>query len=1066
MTVSPLLSVPQKSLREDLPVNGTPVLVEEKIKRAASVLPRGPIHRNGKQMHASHADHGQSELDKVKMATHVVLNDHSGQKESILHDAVRHKRPIKHIERILAAGADPNLPNDQRRTALDLAIADDSVEIAQLLVRHGAMASKKEAFESWIAGKSSVEIEGFLLAGYKPIGNPTQKLPLSTQVLWIRSGVDWIFAVREEITRVEYDILRLREFLSELAYQQHKELPAPPTIGYDRKLILLGWGLKTKYPVLSVDDWNNLANYVEAGIIEQNVIPFSMMHFEDTWVCLNALRALPIEKPRESICPIYDQYVRLIKLELFGTLWKPEQSVIDSLVTKLVWHPKEWELLKKFYRLPDSPKQLTDVLDPSIELYLQGQECLNQGDKEKAGRLFRQAGRRQLPIARIEACHLLIEQGKLSDGFKLIHRAINRGVHHAILYLALSPDIPFSTLEVNFDVDYLIRQLNQAGDPAGRTLASRKALSDLSDDFSENDESKVRKLLQRSQELCLTQFKSEAIAHLKEHMAHIHPTDGNVPLLKKCVEYGLELAIAILAKKYPHYAEQLVKAANAGSNEAMSFAVQMLLGTCGPIDREVEQFLLRKIPLQRVLEEKGINLVDVFKEQLVPDFSEINSLVAKWDDFTYRWQVQMLQKDLPEDLFKEIFDQRRFERSMIELTYLNKFQNLLPVIAAASPSLQDYIRAYKEVLFQDPLTWRDSTRLDWLPCSSADRLVLGHFNFDLSSQFRRLESQNLLPGQEEFLDALNALTDNQVGEAQEYLVSSLRSGFNPAGFVLGELQLNQGDHAQALATFQSVLTNGAPSIFYKLVDACVRLVCEEKMTEKLVRILNYELDNVLRREEVLPAEKLRSFLMKILNPSETDLEFFETAEEIKRCFDDENWGMILGVIGQKESLPIMLKMQLHLVGNKSPQIVSRMSSWLLEEDWEDTSVDSESYSFSGEEIGDRDEMVDLTISYILRSDDKNCKHLMHHADGEAISRWAHNEDLVGEITEGSLRKAELFWKGLARILQEWSKIWSSEVLQAHKKDVHFILNNQTGLAEGNRYYKKCVRLCKGSKSRP
>ncbi|MFV0340378.1 MAG: hypothetical protein ACK5MA_07115 [Parachlamydiaceae bacterium] len=948
--------------------------------------------------------------------------------EPLLHNAVRNKLPRKYLTKLLFSGMPPNELNRKGQTPLDVAIAVNAVKAAVLLISNGAVASDKKQLETWISTKSDKEIDNLLHAGFQPTCYPPEQLSLSVRVFWIQSRQDWLNPLRVELYKLASDPDRFQQFVTELAHQK-RNVPffqAMAPLIKDPDVILFGLGFKAKCPTLNKHGWNFLDQCIKAEILTHEDLSNSLSEANNTKFCIRALESLPNEKPS---LPFYDQYVRHIKLGLIGTMWKPSEQTLSHMAEKLEWHPMEWFLLQRFYDMPATAKRSAKKVDPAIECYLQGLDALKH-DQEQACDLFLSAGSYKLPRANVETGRLLLKE-HLATGLSFIRKAVDQDVHRAYQFLALSPNIPFSTLKVSFDIPDLIRRLQDANDPAGEILASRKAV------YEPNTES----VWLHAEKLWETVFKKEAEAALGAIANKTSlPLKANRAFLEKCADEGNVVALAGLARRSVLHADRLLELSHQENALARKFAIQVCRSS--RVKWEVEKLLRSNIPLQWILEEKGIDLISIFRKKKTPDLKEISNVVTSWSDETRKTQAQLLKEYLPKKPLL-IFE----EPSTENFEYLKNLRGLLPFLAEVNPSIKRLIRSYKEFFFRDPFAWSKNESLSWMPCSSEDTRVIDKLE-DIRYDFTHSNLSDLLPGQQEFLEALQAIEDELPARADELFETSLEMGFNPAGIVLGTRLMEQKAYEKAVSVFQEVIRKGAQSTYRVLVGWLVVRYANGDITALQAANLTSQLDSELHAGEDVTPERLLAFFTTLQNPAKgIDAKFFETGAKIRTLCDrnylDYYWDFLLKFIRKQEDFPIVLKMQMHLVEHRSPQRIMSLPTRINTKKWAKT---LKKFSMS--------KLRSLTITYLLQSKPKDCKILLENIRSAWIEKWVEKSHIDEKITHDNLAKAQFFWKGLKRILKAW-KI--NDELNIY--DIQSMLKRQTGLAQANRNYKKCLELC-------
>lgn len=975
------------------------------------------------------------ELTKISKAMQLALNFVEAGHEPVLHDAIRKRKPIEHIEALLSSGANPQLVNSEGQRPLDLAIANDSVETAQLLMRNKATTLNKEALEKWIAYKSSDEIASFLHAGFHPTLPPPDNRSFSTRVLWIHSSEDGKGAIRAELQRLSDNKDLLVQFVGELARQKSDILQH-----HNPDVILFGWGLSKDCPNLTQDSWDFLTHCLQSGFVTSENLTDSLSEPKNSTFCLKALAFLPNIKPEGEIRPFYERYLRRIKLGLFGTLRNPPESIIKEMADRIEWDPKEWNLLMRFHKMPLTPQRSALRIDPAIDCYLQALECLPY-DKKKALHLFRQAGKLGLQRGNFEAGRILLLKHGPSRGFHLIKKAAQQGVFRALQFLALSPDIPFATLKKHFDVEGLIRALQGAEDPAAFVLGARKALVDLA---KTKDEEHVNRLWNHAGKVWDTVFQEEALAAMQENNSMALPAEENSAFLEKRAKEGHAAAIASLAMQSLDYAEKLIRRALQGDASAKRFAAELCIGN-NRGKREIIQYLRKTVPLQWVLTLKKIDLKEVFETEKCAGNWDIEcSLIRCWDRETRAVQIRMLKESVPEEALKEILEKRTKNLSFQNLGYLKGLGSILGLLVEVSPAIQRFIRAYKVALFQDPFYWRQTMELEWLPCSKEDRKVLGILEFrTLYASYHTVEWKDLLPGQQQFIEAQEPISS---AACRRLLRESLNEGFQPAGIVLGEQLLERKRYEKAFAIFQQVIKSGAIRTYRFLVKRCLELVGNGALTCEEMGNLVLQLDNDLPVGDAIPPTDLHYFFMNIQNP---DLRFFAIAAKIKDCSQGESWRKLLKRLRKLESVPVMVKMQMHLVGHQPSNKIVDLSNWINSAEWVETIKRSSDPAVATVS----EKLICLTMTQMLQSEIKDCDYLVDTIAHYWLKDWVYKEQLKREITTENLSKAEFFWKRLNEILKHWEKTGKKSKFF----EISMILIKQGGLATENRFYKKCLK---------
>lgn len=1022
--MTPVATDPIVSISKPPPYTSARASVLDKIKliqQAAIALTNANFVRfvvNIDKISARKAESVLVELTEISTAMKLALNFNEDGFEPVLHDAIRNKKPLSRIEELLSAGADPNVKNSQGQLALDLAIAKDSVEIALLLMRNKATASNQEQLERWISGKSNDAIASFLHAGYRPTCIVPDDLTLPVRVLWIHSSVNWKLALRHELAKLSNNRNLLNNFLKELVHQK-RDTPLFQSMSLlvnKPEIILLGFGLSDVCPVLNKESWACLASCLSHELVTNEMLDLALLNAQNTQFCIEALEALPETKPKGCIGPFYEHYVRMIKLGLIGTLRKPTEQIIQKMAEKLEWHPREWNLLQRFYKTSAMPKRSAREIDPAIACYLQGLECLRLNNVE-AEQHFRQAGLLGLPRGDFEAGRIHILNHNLPKGLPLLFKATQRGVYRAFQFLALSTNIPTAALQKTFDVDVLIRALEEYDDfPTASILRSRRAVGKLA---------KPNDVWMHTEILWDTPFKEEALASMNLNNCMVYPEKKHLAFLKKCAAEGLVVAIASLALRSLRYAEELFKLAEEGDQSARGFVVRMCFGG-SESSPAVREHFRNTVPIQWVLAEKKIDLLTVFSTEKYEDDWDIDLLIACWDSEIRTAQVRMLQEWLPEERLAEVLDKRTVRITFGNLKYLSNLIRLLPLVAEASPSVQRFVQAYKTELFRNPFRWRNEEKLVWIPCSSEDRRVLKALDFTyLYFSYKETEKKDLLPGQQQFIDA-----EDHPDRADQLLQESMNAGFNPAGIILGQQLLKKKEYEKAIPLLEKAIIDEE-----SLISRCIELVCKGELTTE-------------EMETLVSSEELRYFFRNIHSP---DLKFFRIAASIEADCNENTWRKFLKWICKQEGMPLMQKMQMHLVGHETPENIFDLPIWLNSKKWIDTVSKNSS---TGKQL------QLLTVDFMLQSEIEACNYLLENIAKLWIPAWVKHHCLHKEIGLEILDQAEFFWKGLRRILKHWKKtVKNQNSLRTNYFEMNVVLKNQTCLSKENRYYKKCRKIC-------
>ncbi|MFV0339765.1 MAG: ankyrin repeat domain-containing protein [Parachlamydiaceae bacterium] len=981
------------------PIASVDPLIWARIRRTIKMLPKAAYDRLIAE--AKNNPEMLSSMENFLKAAELAVNSVEGKQESILHHTVRH-RELQRVKDLLSTGARPNVRNRQGQTALDVAVEVNSVEIAQLLMRNGAIASKPIEFEKWIITKTSKEINGFLNDGYEPVGKlPENIVEVSTRVLWVSSNFN---ALREELIQLMSHFDKLHEFVCELARQQSEK---PLFQCVDPNVVLLGWGIVPACPILNEASWNYLSLCLEEGIVTGEALSQTLLKPRKIQFSVDALAALPKEKPTGAIRFFYNEYVLKIKYELFGSLWKPTEELLTRMAEKLEWHEKEWRFIQTDCDTSISPKEFSADIDPAIEAYLSGN--------------FQKARELGLPRASVEQGQLLLEKKDLPNGIALLKEAVDRGIVIACRMLALAPNISVTTLKAHMELSHLIKQLNAAGDPASKILASRN-----------------RQVVGDVETICDSPFRGDAIDALKTSIYLTPFKKENRALLKEWAAEGVVAALVRLALDSVAKAKRLVELAKQGDEEAKRYAVQLFRGKDCTVSPEVMRYLYQNVPLNWLLMEEKIDLEAVFRDEKAPDLKEIGDLVERWDKQTRQSQVRMLQESLPEDRLKEIVEERTKQLSFKSFDYLNHLSSLLPVLVEASPSLQSFVRAYKVALFQDPLPWMVTNDLGWMPCSTDDREVLSILGFkNFSEQFRKTEIKDLLPGQQRLIYAYGTGDD-------ELMEESFNQGFNPAGIILLGPLCRQKNYEKALSVFQQLLLGGAHAIYSQFVNLCIEMLLEENLTVEMIEEI-CQLD-YKPRDGAVSTKELGLFLRTLEDVLDND--FIAVAAKIKTICSSENWAGLLTRVDRHPSLPIMMKIQMLLVGHDELDHILKLSIWINSILWIQTvreSVDSTRLEL-------------FTVTYLLGSEKSQMDVLVHHVELSWFNQWVLTNCVAGEITEENLDRAEFFWRGMKRVLANWRAVNPMEKNKI--LGIRMILKHQQGLAKKQRLYQDCMNLSK------
>ncbi|MFV0340556.1 MAG: hypothetical protein ACK5MA_08050, partial [Parachlamydiaceae bacterium] len=878
-------------------------------------------------------------------------------------------------------------------------------------------ASDPEHLQHWMSGNSSDEMASFLHAGFRPTCTFPDKITLSALVLWILSCINWKFELQQELALLSKNRNSVNEFLKELVHQK-RDTPLFQSMSLlvnKPEIILLGFGLSDACPVLNKESWPYLASCLSDEFVTNEMLDLTLSPAQNAQFCIEALGALPETKPKGHIGPFYDKYVRMIKLGLFGTLRNLPDRIIQQMAEKLEWHPREWNLLQRFYKMSALPKRSAREIDPAIDCYLQGLESLKQ-DKVEAEQHFRQAGMLGLPRGDFEAGRIHILNHNLPKGLPSLFKATQRGVYRAFQFLALSPDIPFSILEGSFYIPGLIWKLENANDPAASILRSRRAVGELA---------KLNDVWMHAEILWDTPFKEEALVALKLNNCMIYHKEEQFSFLEKCAAEGLVIAIASLATQSLRYAKKLFKLAEKGDKSAKKFAAMMCFGN--NCKGSVKKYLRKTVPIQWVLAHRTINLLSVFETENCGRDWTVDGLIKGWDNETRAAQVRMLQEWLPEECLAEVLDKRTTNPLFGNLNYLINLELLLPLISEASPSVQRFIRTYKTELFRNPFRWKDQGKLVWLPCSSEDRRVLKALGFtNLDYCYKETEKRDLLAGQQLFIDA-----EEHPDRAEQLLQESFNEGFNPAGIILGQALLKKKEYERALSILEKAIIDEEV-----LINGCIELVGDGELTAE-------------EMETLVSSEELRYFFRNIHSP---DLKFFRIAASINAACKVNTWSDFLERICNQEGMPLMQKMQMHLVGHKTPENIFDLPIWLNSKKWIDTVSKNSS---TGKQL----EL--LTVDFMLQSEIEACNYLVERIAKFWIPAWVKHHCLHETIGPEILDQAEFFWKGLRRILKHWKKtVKDQNSLRTNYFEMNVVLKNQTCLAKENRYYKKCLKLSK------
>jgi len=406
--------------------------------------------------------------------------------------------------------------------------------------------------------------------------------------------------------------------------------------------------------------------------------------------------------------------------------------------------------------------------------------------------------------------------------------------------------------------------------------------------------------------------------------------------------------------------------------------------------------------------------------------------------------VQRNSQSATEKCLEEIFDARIEEFSFEKLDYLKNLRGLLPFLAEISPSIQRYIRAYKEAFFQDPLVWRRNEALTWLPLSPNDRLamgqLLGFVNYFYYC-YPHTSLEDPLPGQQEFVEAYKASESDQPDQSVKLFKESLQNGFNPAGIVLGNMLMKRKEYAQAISVFQEVIRNGAQSAFPELISWLLTIVADGEITALEASSLISQLDCC----DAITLNHVHTFFKTLANPKRADANFFKSAATIRSICDWDYWDFLLKWVRKQDAMPTLFKIQMHLVGQRSPKRVSTLPSRINSKKWIET-VDDYKYPVK---------LRYLTTTFLLQSKPKDCDILLKNVESKwYFEQWVEKERLNKKVTPKKIDKARFFWKGLRRILKAWKEGDRLEI-----KEIQSILKSQKGLAKDNRDYKRCLELC-------
>lgn len=863
-----------------------------------------------------------NQLSNHSLAMRLLLNYADSQQEPILHDAVRQKKmSSKEVDDLLSAGSDLNALNGKGQTALDVAVEVDSVEMAQFLMRNGAIVSNTAQFEEWISKKPSLEVAGFLHAGFQPTTAPPLGLDYPIRVLWIHSRIDWLTAIYKELESLKENPDRLKPFLQELAYQRREEplFQLMISLLHTPYVILFAWGVVPFCPVLNEAGLKYLTVCIEAGIMtdEKQIQPFPDSKTIEFYE--RALEALPKIAPTGRVAPFYKRYVLKIKYGLFGTLFKPSEVLLVLMAEKLPWHPNEWGFIQREYETSISPKTFSDDVDPGLKYFLRGFKNLEQ-DKEKARKYFRMARRRQVPIAYIEEGRLLIGKNEKKKGLNLMIVALSQEVYRAYRWLALTPDISFKTLSKRTSLNSIIQPLSKAGDPAASIAIARNFLA-----FNSLIDSAVWNHIEI---LWDTPFKGDAFAALRECHEIIPYQQKDLVFLERLEKEKVVPAIGSLAKNSVESAKRLVKLAKRNNRLAVKLVMELLSSVNCWTSDEVMQYLSQNVSLNWVLRKEKINLETIFRTEKAPDLSHICKWIATWDQKAREFQVSSLQQEFPEDALKEIFENRARALSFDNLKYLKELNILLPLISEVSPSLRHFIRAYKVALYRDTDQSFVIEPFGWMPCSEEDLIVLGSL---FRHNFMKTEIQDLLPGQKEYIEAFHALQKGQSTEAKELYSSSFDLGFNPGGKALVGVLLKQQDYQRAFTVARKLLDAGNHGSYPHFVNFCIELVGKRGITPQEaadeISLLVYKPNTA-----VYPGN-LRYFLKGLHSTSHATEDFFDIALITKFSCTKETWKWFLDMVYADPAILPILKIQLHLLGNLKVDNIFQLPNLINSKRW-------------------------------------------------------------------------------------------------------------------------------------